>query len=90
MSTKIWSADIIIGTNNEQPVVLKNEPVKRLPVKILFSNDELLTRIINKIGEKRWTGFQINRDTRLPKIRIHYIKELGTVNNEPQLHEHGC
>lgn len=88
--TKIYSANIIIGKDEESPVMIEKQPIKRLPLAIHCSNEDFLSRIIKYVGEKNWLSFKMDRETKLPKIRIQYLKYLGNVINEPISHEYGC
>lgn len=90
MTTKIFSANIIIGSENEQRFIVEKQPVKKLPVNILCSSEDFIRRIISAVGENIWTSFNIDRTTKLPKIKIQYLKHLGNCNKEPDYHEYGC
>ena len=90
MNTKIYSANIIIGRDEECPVMMEQQPIKRLPIPIHCANEDFIRRIIKHIGEKVWLSYKIDRHTQLPRIRIEYLKYLGNCLNEPTNHEYGC
>ena len=84
MATKIYTANIFIG-DPDKPMVLENQIVKKLPIHINLSDTLFLDRIKSRIGEKNWNALKKLKKDKRPEIRIHFIKQVGTVNQEPEI-----
>ncbi len=89
MSTSIWSCNLIIGGDSNQ-VILERIAIKRLPISILMSDNHFINSLKLKIGkgerikgEKIWDKLPKNKLTGLPTIKVFYLKQLGTVAQEP-------
>lgn len=81
MATKIYSANVFVG-DLENPVVLEQMVVKKLPLYILLNDEGFVQKLIKYVGEKQWKEL-IPKKQKYPTIKIHYIKQIGTVNQEP-------
>jgi hypothetical protein len=82
MGTKIWTANIFIG-ELDNPHVLELMVTKKLPTHILLSDSDFVDKLIKYTGEKKWVELKVNKKTRLPQVKIHFVKQIGTVNQEP-------
>ena len=82
MATKIFTANIFIG-ELDNPYVLTDMVIKKLPYHILFSNNDLLDRIKHRVPDTIWKELKKDKNTKLPNIKIHFVKEMGIVNQEP-------
>lgn len=80
MATKIYSANVFIG-EPDNPVVLQQMVVKKLPLHILINDEDFISKLIKYTGDKRWVELTPKK-AKYPPIKIHYIKKIGTVNQE--------
>ncbi len=81
MATKIYSANVFIG-EPDNPIVLEQMVVKKLPLHILINDEAFVSKLIKYTGDKKWVELTPKK-AKLPPIKIHYIKQIGTVNQEP-------
>lgn len=86
MATKIYSADIFIGSGSTQ-IILTSFVIKKLPLHIHLSNLSLIKKLIRRTGEKYWNAAKKKKTDDMPAIKIEYKKYLGTVINEPEYEE---
>ena len=86
--TKIYSANITIGKDHENPITIKQVPIKRLPLKQLANDSFFVGNLISAVGGTRWTDFAMNKETRMPHIKIEWLKYLSDVANELELESH--
>ena len=89
MPSKIWSANIIIGTDSDQ-FIIESTAIKRIPVHVLMSDTYFIKWLKQKVQgksdtDKRWNSLPKNKDTNLPNVKIFYMKYLGECASEPEL-----
>lgn len=89
MPTKIFSANIIIGSDSNQ-FVLEKVAVKRIPTHLLMSNPDFIDWLKKKVAgnsktDVAWNRLPKDKDTKLPKIKIIYLKYLSQTGSEPEL-----
>ncbi len=84
MSTKIFSANIIIGSDSNQYIIEKIA-VKRLPVEVLIADTVFVKRIESHVPKDVWAKLPRIKDNLLPSIKIFYLKYLGEIGEEPSL-----
>ena len=80
MATKIALANIFIG-DLSNPLVLESQVLKRLPL-YLHTADLYFVEKIKRLIGIQWKNLKVDKITKLPTIKIHYIKNLGIVNEE--------
>ena len=83
--TKIFSANVTIGKDNEHPVIVKQISVKRLPIRQLANDKFFVSVLISACGQKRWSEFKVNSKTGIPELRIEWLKYLSEIVNEPKI-----
>lgn len=84
MSTQLWSANIILGTDSNQHIIEKIG-VKRLPLNVLISDSYFIDRLKNQASDATWKRLPKSKETGLPSIKIIYLKYLGEVGEDPKL-----
>jgi hypothetical protein len=89
MGTKIYSSNIIIGSDSDQ-FIIENTAVKRLPIHVLMSDDYFIKWLKQKVSgasksDSNWNKLPKNKITELPNVKIFYMKYLGDVATEPEL-----
>ena len=82
MATKIYTANVFVG-ELDNPFTLTNMILKKIPPHLLLSDSDFTYKIRKIMGDALWRELKKDKVTKLPVIKIHFVKQIGTVNQEP-------
>ncbi len=82
MATEIWSANIIIG-GDDNPIIIEKIAIKKLPIYLLLADEYFVKMIQHRCDKKAWDKLKKDKETGLPSIKTVYLKHLGDTAQEP-------
>lgn len=81
--TSIWASNIIIG--NSPPLILKEVPIKKLPLHIILSDSNFKKYLKTRLTITEYKRIKKYQNTNMPKVNIVYLRFINYCNLEPDI-----